>query len=650
MKIGIVSPSSTFTALVKDIAARLKLDVAIKEGALRQGIYCAEVLCEEGSNVIVARGPTADLLEAHIEVPVIKVSVNNFDLLRTFQKAKQYADNIMFIDCVDNENVYDLSFIEHMLEIDIDLKQYKNEADIKHHIQMFAAQDIEGREKIVVGTAQCLARTAINRGLRSFVVNSTHEAVAESLKRAKETSLLYEKEKLRQQHLSTIISHAFDGVIATDHDGKVSVYNEVASHIIGLKKTEVLGRLLKKMQHLYMKKLYGDGSAATKLIVSLGNKRYVVNRIPIDDKKESMVITFLETNKLIQLESQVRSQLYNRRFYAKHTFEDIVYESELMRQTIDVATKYSTSNSSILIQGESGVGKELFAQSIHNTSSRRNGPFIAINCAAMPENLLESELFGYEEGAFTGAKKGGKPGMFEMAHEGTLFLDEVGDIPSSLQVRLLRVLQEKEVMRLGGQRIIPVNVRVVSATNKDLKASIKQKQFREDLYYRLNALKITIPPLRERKEDIYPLIRHMLQKNGNDISVVSPDIIEALVSYDWPGNVREMENVFDRMSALGDASFLDIKRWLFDEQPEGHRKSSPVFSIPEDKDRGCSDRGPAPSIHYVKVKIGPLKEIENQIIRHLYHSYSGNRQEIANVLGVSRTTLWKKLKELMVVS
>nr|WP_275899652.1 sigma 54-interacting transcriptional regulator [Bacillus piscicola] len=347
----------------------------------------------------------------------------------------------------------------------------------------------------------------------------------------------------------------------------------------------------------------------------------------LGDWENSLVITFQEIDQLLELNSDVRSRLHHRRFYAKHTFPDILYESGVMEETIQLARVYSKSESAVLIQGESGVGKELFAQSIHNESNRKEGPFIAINCAALPANLLESELFGYEEGSFTGAKKGGKAGLFEMAHQGTLFLDEIGDLPVDLQTRLLRVLQEKEVMRVGGQKIIPVDVRVISATNKNLYESMKKDEFREDLYYRLNILQVTIPPLRERKADIPALFRYFWQEKTGEPCEMSESLWNKLMAHQWPGNIRELENVVERLRMLSSSSELEADEFIFDH-----------LNIEKHKHSGKKDFADR-----MEVEIGTMKEMEQQIIQELEERYNGNKQKIASVLDISRTTLWKKL-------
>ena len=253
---------------------------------------------------------------------------------------------------------------------------------------------------------------------------------------------------------------------------------------------------------------------------------------------------------------------------------------EKMKETIEIASRLSKSNSTLLLTGESGTGKELFAHSIHNASRKQNGPFVAANFAALPENLLESELFGYEEGSFTGARKGGHAGLFEQAHKGTIFLDEIGDASPKIQARLLRVLQEKEVLRIGGTKIIPIDVRIVAATNKDLYELVQKGDFREDLYYRLNVLPINIPPLRERKSDI-PLLVDVFLKNYSyeKEMIISDEVMMKLMEYDWPGNIRELENMIEYLYNLA-GSKIELKRLPLG---IGYKEMQHDFLIEEDK-------------------------------------------------------------------
>ncbi|MBC7335917.1 MAG: sigma 54-interacting transcriptional regulator, partial [Clostridia bacterium] len=306
------------------------------------------------------------------------------------------------------------------------------------------------------------------------------------------------------------------GILAVDQQGRISLCNPVAAQVLGLPNKEVLHQPLAEVtaHNPYLAKVYGDGRPAGGELHKLGDVSVVANRVPIRVGRETIgtVVTFQDVTRIIQLEAKIRRELYQKGLVARFTFEDIIGQSEAIREAVEKAKRYALTDSTVLLSGESGTGKELFAQSIHAFSRRSGGPFVAVNCAALPENLLESELFGYEEGAFTGAKKGGKLGLFELAHGGTIFLDEIGEMTLPLQARLLRVLQEKEVMRLGGSRVIPVDVRVIAASNKNLQQAVQEGTFRADLFYRLNVLCLKVPPLRARKDDIPLLVDHFIKR------------------------------------------------------------------------------------------------------------------------------------------
>jgi len=282
-----------------------------------------------------------------------------------------------------------------------------------------------------------------------------------------------------------------------------------------------------------------------------------------------MIVNIFEEKEKSQ--HKLRTQLLNKGHKAKYTFESIIGNSSIIDITKNMAMRMAKSDSSILITGESGVGKELFAQAIHNASSRKKYQFVAINCAAIPDTLLESELFGYEEGAFTGAKKGGKMGMFEIAHNGTLFLDEIGEMPPQLQSKLLRVIQEREVMRIGGESIIHVDIRIIAATNKNLKQLSKEGKFRSDLYYRLNVLPLNIPPLRIREHDILVLFEHIKERTGATYEL-SNSSKEFLLRYNWEGNLRELQNCIEYLAYLEKdlIELEDLRKLLEDENHDIH--------------------------------------------------------------------------------
>lgn len=368
-----------------------------------------------------------------------------------------------------------------------------------------------------------------------------------------------------ESQLDILLQVAEDGVIAIDSKGTINSFNENAGKIIGVRSKEMLGangiELLTKVPfgHVLEKR-----KPVKEMLINLNGYDVVVSVDPIIHSGQfygavAIVKKFSDTE---IRQHKLREQLIGKGHRAKYTFDDIVGISRAINKSKEIAKRMAASESSILISGESGTGKELFAQAIHNASMRKGFQFVAVNCGALPESLLESELFGYEEGAFTGARKGGKPGLFELAHKGTLFLDEIGEMPPNLQMRLLRVLQEREVMRIGGDRLIHVDVRIIAATNKDLKEMVKEGRFREDLFFRINVLPLKIQPLRSRKEDILPLVEQMKKEFGHKFAFTE-QAVGLLLRHNWKGNVRELRNYLEYIANLGEEE-VDVKDLPFE--------------------------------------------------------------------------------------
>ncbi|WP_419749796.1 sigma-54 interaction domain-containing protein [Terrisporobacter petrolearius] len=354
---------------------------------------------------------------------------------------------------------------------------------------------------------------------------------------------------------------------------------------------------------------------------------YNISEIVVKNKLKGYVIDFIENKEAIKNYNKINKDY-------KITLDNIVGSSEIMEHTKQKALIAAKSNSTVLITGESGTGKELFARAIHNHSDRTDYPFVAVNCAAIPDNLLESELFGYEEGAFTGAKKGGKLGKFELAHNGTIFLDEIGDMSLHLQGKLLRVLQERELDKIGGKSNIFIDVRVIAATNKNLEELVRNGQFREDLYYRLKVIPITLPTLRERKSDIPLLIDYMIKeyarKLNKDVIGIEEDASKTLVDYTWPGNVRELQNIIEYSINMSNSTLLtldiipnNIKSTYYDEK--SHKEE----------------------------EIRTLEDLEKEEIRkafNKYKHYKKDKELVAKALGISRATLYRKLEKYNLIS
>ncbi len=351
------------------------------------------------------------------------------------------------------------------------------------------------------------------------------------------------------KQLHTILNVINDGIVGIDSDGNVMFSNENANKLFSEKGEKNVGEInLDDILDFEAKALLGKNFGLYRKVHEIMGKKILLTMMPIikNDVNNGVIITFKDLSEIIEMENIVRANLMKRGHTSKYGFSNIVGKSKQIVETKEIARKLARSNSTLLLLGESGIGKELFAHAIHKASGKQYGPFVAVSFAALPENLLESELFGYEEGAFTGARKGGHAGLFEQAHKGTIFLDEIGDASLKIQARLLRVLQEKEVLRIGGTKIIPIDVRIIAATNKNLEELVSAGEFREDLFYRLKVLPIRIPPLREHKEDIPLLIEKMLEKfPKGEAMEISEEAMEEFMEYDWPGNIRELENVIE---------------------------------------------------------------------------------------------------------
>lgn len=365
-----------------------------------------------------------------------------------------------------------------------------------------------------------------------------------------------------------IFHNSFDGIFVADGDGKTIMVNPGCERNYGFSAKDVIGKHVSELQEIghfkpaISARIIETGQRITAIQKTGNGKTVLVTGIPLFDdigKVRKVIINSRDTTEMTQLQEELaKAEERLKKFESevsqlrvdKHAFPGIILRSNVMQQIATLALRVATVNTTVLITGESGVGKEVMARMIHAESSRKDSPFVKINCGAIPRELLESELFGYEAGAFTGAQKQGKLGIVEVAHQGTLFLDEIGEVPLDLQVKLLQVLQDKVLTRLGGTKSIAVDVRIIAATNRDLHAMVAARQFREDLYYRLNVVPILIPPLRERKEDVLIMIQQFLKEVNSQYGLAkrfSEQALAVLLDYDWPGNVRELRNMIERL-------------------------------------------------------------------------------------------------------
>jgi len=432
------------------------------------------------------------------------------------------------------------------------------------------------------------------------------------------------------KYSDTIIQSMSEGLVIVDPAGEITKINQVGARILGVSAREAIG--------LHISKMFGDNAPVLDLLrtgiayenkevmLDGGQRAFYCSATLLRDDYGQMIGA---VSVLRPRSSSKRSRCLPATQRARYSFDEMIGDSDAMKKTRHMAERASRSLSTVLIQGESGTGKELIAQGIHNASSRHGQPFVAVNCAAITETLLESELFGYEEGSFTGAKKGGQPGKVEMANGGTLFLDEIGDMPLQMQVKLLRMLQERRICRVGSSEEISIDVRIIAATHQNLKQAVQEGCFRKDLYYRLNVLPITIPPLRERMDDLPALAKFLVTKLsgrfGKEPVAISSLFMRACQSYDWPGNIRELENVIERaMNMVDDGDALTAE--MIDLDP---------VELPAD--------------HAIPDGVRPLKEVEMEMVVRALEMSRGNIVHASSLLGISRNTIYRKIKEYDIV-
>ncbi len=438
--------------------------------------------------------------------------------------------------------------------------------------------------------------------------------------------------------LASVLDNPFEGMLAIDEKGVIIYANSFFLNLLDHSQQDILGKKVWNALpgcRLYDTVLQGHSQWGENL--KIGGRDFLIMRFPIKQNGQVMgavvktIFPDMTTAKGIanRVMSPGKAPEPRRPLY---TCMDIIGETSPMLFAKKMARKAARTDSTLLITGESGTGKEVFAQAVHNRSMRREGPFVKVNCAAIPDNLLESELFGFVDGAFTGATKGGKPGKFELAEGGTIFLDEIGDMSLPMQAKLLRVIQEKEVDRIGSTRSIPLNVRITAATNQDLQMLVREGRFREDLFYRLKVIEIAIPPLRERREDIPMLANHLIQRInkrvGSDIQAIAPKSMSLMLDYSWPGNVREMENMIEQAVNQSEDNTIDLSTLL----------------------SAGANNGAA--IRTVKIKRESLRKSvdqkEKDLILNALAQAGGNKAEAARLLNIQRSVLYKKMARLKI--
>jgi len=588
-------PNIRFIRITSAIPDEIKKEV---ESLEREGLV----------DVFVGSGGAGDNFHRYAKkTPVVRVRTSGFDLISAIDEAIPYCNKAAIL--MHKERIPQISKLKNILSINIFDYVYKNSYELSHIMEKLYNDGYEH----FIGSTLVIEKAELMGATGHYIWSL--KGLQEALDVAIQISSSKKDLQLRSQKMNLILKSIQEGIIVTDSTGIVEQYNDRAESILSVDLSSTLGTNIENIMPKISLNIANSKQNIDKIITANKTKIFAnISPIYNNNNIDGHVITFQSTKDISSKGEKIRN-MYSRGFVANTCFSDIIGKNSGFLKMVNICKKYAEKDSTILISGETGTGKELIAQSIHNASSRKKEQFVAINCATMSSDLLESELFGYEDGMFTGARKGGKQGLFELADGGTIFLDEIGEISHNFQTRLLRVLEQKEVMRIGGESISHVDIRIIAATNRDLYKLTKEKIFREDLFYRLNVLEVEVPPLRHRKDDIPLLILYFLRNYESIFDETCQKEIAhhyLFQLHDWPGNIRELSNVIERLCAL-------------------YTRNNNL----EELINCCM---------YQKNEI----ELENEEKRAIFNALKtcyGNREKTAQLLGISRTTLWRLIKK-----
>lgn len=627
---AVISPSTALTEKFKEVLGKRRLACSVIQASQDNAVPVAQNLVKQGVRVIISRGNTAQVLRRTLNIPVIDEKHTFFDCFLCYQKARKISERIAFLSTSDGfTEILEKSkeFLEGAYICPMNLQmgwEY-----IEKRLRELAAIGIQ----VVVG-GLTLEKIAVSLGFSYIMTEADYDSVNAALDEAlyqlemdRERRCHQRQLEQRYEMINSIMNCASDGIFSVDRDGILLNANEHAKKLLpGLLTGK---RVEKELFKRYFLPVLQSGEKLRDELISIGQNSLVLNIAPItvEEAVQGAVATVWRQTDIQKAEQKIRRRLMVSGYISDKTFDDIIGTSSAMEETKALARRYAKVDSTVLLLGETGTGKEVFAQSIHNASSRKDAPFVAINCAAFPASILESELFGYVKGAFTGAKNEGKAGVFELAHSGTIFLDEISETPLEVQLKLLRVIQERKVNRLGDDRLISVDVRIIAASNRNLEQLVREGKFREDFYYRICVLELHIPPLDARKGDIPQLARYFLKKSSCPERKITEEALLYLKNMSWHGNVRQLSNMIERLSVICDSEMITEE--IVMRAAEGFK--------------GCRE---AQTEKKEEKQFGKSPLTEEELLRRTLCQCRGNRELAAKRLGISKTTLWRKMKKI----
>lgn len=618
-KIIFIAPYKELAVVAESAIKQADISLNIRVGNLP---YCLDIVREEmknGVDVVITRGGNALKIRKEFNIPVVEIQVTVFDIIKALNQAKRFGNKIGIVGF--SNVIYGASSLSSIIDSEIVEIKINSIEECPTAVQEAINLGVD----TIVGD-RIAVETASSFGLKGeLIATNSYEGIINAYYEAVRIAEVRKKELAKAEEMRIITEFTHSGILAIDRNGMITLYNAEAEKVLENSRENVLGKHIDEIiPEFKLIEIYNRKQKELNEFVQFDNSCVVVHKIPILIENEAMgvVATFHKLEQIRRIEEKARKEFSQKGYVAKSTFDDIIGKSNIIKDTIKKASNFALVDSSVLITGETGVGKEVFAQGIHNYSFRKNGPFIAVNCAALPYNLLESELFGYVKGAFTGANTEGKAGLFEQAHGGTIFLDEIGEISLPVQARLLRVLQEGQVQRIGDNKIISVDVRIISATNKNLLELVQKNRFRDDLYYRINVLNLSLPSLRDRSEDIPLLAKYFIEKicekYKKTIIGIENGVLQDLSQHSWPGNIRQLANICERLVVDCKTDYIS--------------KQNLNGVLDHNNDRGG--------------EVLNLELITSRAIQKALEVSDNNKSKAAKLLGIDRTTLWRKIQDL----
>ena len=627
-KICLISPTEDLARRAKTLGARRGMDVRVEVAELEAAVSLARRLLAEDDYLFISRRGTRDLLRKSLKIQVVNIPGEASDYIPAIQQLRGEQGLIAFFS-FEEDISNELRTICYLLHLKMKHYCFSDSLSCQAAVPQAVADGAAWGLGGVVSE-----RFAKHCDLAYLRVESSDASILHALDTAQQLYITQQENARQQEQLQiqleryqNILDYTHDAIIAIDEKGRISTTNQIAEQMLQPAQPPFVGRPVEEvLPNTHMTNVLHTGEAEIGQMMNIHGTLVSTNRVPIrvGGQVKGVVATFQDIKTLQTAERNIRIKLHEKGLVAKYRFSDILGRSPAIRDAKRLSENFADAQFTVMLYGETGTGKEMFAQSIHNASPRRDGPFVAINCTALNRNLLESELFGYADSSFTGARRGGKAGLFETAHGGTVFLDEIGELPLEFQAPLLRVLQEKEVRRVGDDTVIPVDIRIIGATNRNLLQLVEEGKFRRDLYYRLNVLSVLVPPLRERGDDYLEIARciyeRVLPQHTEEEETVFLRVLDRCRSYAWPGNVRELTNLVERVSLLlhrgsREEEVVQLLNVQWQETPP----AAPL--VP----------GSAPAL------------LDREAVQEALRRNGGNLSRTAKTLGVSRSTLYRRL-------